>query len=178
MATSNTDDANPDATSHDDVNPDEDEDAHIQGEHVHHTGISHSSSGNIRSAERSSETDNSHIQSNTDDTSNTDETLNPDESSGNDQVNTNSGGASIKTQESSFGDATDAGGASSLRQQLPPVRKWTKDHTLELIIGNPEAGVLTRSAIQNECLFHNFISKEEPKKVKDALKDSDWVTAM
>ena len=47
-----------------------------------------------------------------------------------------------------------------------------------MIIGDPEAGVLTRSATQNECLFHNFLSQEEPKKVEDALKDSDWVTAM
>ena len=36
----------------------------------------------------------------------------------------------------------------------------------------------TRSATQNECLFHNFLSQEEPKKVEDALKNSDWVTAM
>ena len=36
----------------------------------------------------------------------------------------------------------------------------------------------TRSATQNECLFHTFLSQEEPKKVEDALKDSDWVTAM
>ena len=36
----------------------------------------------------------------------------------------------------------------------------------------------TRSATQNECLFHNFLSQEKPKKVEDAFKDSDWVTAM
>ena len=36
----------------------------------------------------------------------------------------------------------------------------------------------TRSATQNECLFHKFLSQEEPKKVEDALKDSDWVTEM
>ncbi|MGI4673515.1 hypothetical protein ACR2XN_29030 [Klebsiella pneumoniae] len=30
----------------------------------------------------------------------------------------------------------------------------------------------------NECLYHNFLSKEELKKVEDALKDTDWVTAM
>ena len=30
----------------------------------------------------------------------------------------------------------------------------------------------------NECLYHNFLSKEEPKKIEDALKDADWVTAM
>ena len=46
----------------------------------------------------------------------------------------------METQENSFEDTTDAGGASSSRQQLPPARKWTKDHTPELIIGNSEAG--------------------------------------
>ena len=70
----------------------------------------------------------------------------------------------METQESSFEDATNAGGASSSRKQLPPARKWTKDHTPELIIGDPEEGVLTRTAIQNECLFHNFLSQEGPKR--------------
>ena len=84
----------------------------------------------------------------------------------------------MKIQESSLGDATDAKRASNLRQQLPPTRKWTKDHTLELIIRNIEACVLTRSATQIECLFHNFLSQEEPKKVEDALKESDWVTTI
>ena len=84
----------------------------------------------------------------------------------------------MKTQENSFEDATDAGGAVSSRQHLPPTRKWTKDHTPELIIRNQEAYVLTRSATHNECLFHNFLSQEEPKKVEDALIDSEWVIAM
>ena len=52
----------------------------------------------------------------------------------------------MKTQENPLVDATDAGRACSSRQQLPQARKWTKDHTTELIIGNPEACVLTRSA--------------------------------
>ena len=47
-----------------------------------------------------------------------------------------------------------------------------------MIIGDHDAGVKTRSATHNECLYHNFLSKEEPKKVEDALKDADWVTAM
>ena len=50
----------------------------------------------------------------------------------------------METQESCFEDETDAGGASSSRQLLPPARKWTKDHTHELIIGDPEVSVLTR----------------------------------
>ena len=49
---------------------------------------------------------------------------------------------------------------------------------LKLIIGNPEPGVLTKSATENECLLHNFLSHEKPRKVEDTLKDSDWVIAM
>ena len=113
-------DANPDDTSHfwtDDINPDEYEDAQncFQGKHVHDTGNSHSSSGHIESTEGSSGTDNSNSQSNTEGSSNTNNTSNPDDSSGNGQGNNSSGGASEETQESSFGDETDAGGASSSR---------------------------------------------------------------
>ena len=61
---------------------------------------------------------------------------------------------------------------------MPPSRKWTKDHTPDLIIGDPDTGIQTRSATQNECLFHNLLSQTEPKKVEEALKDADWVTAM
>ena len=126
------------------------------------------------SSEDSDETDITNESSNSDGTSNTDGTLQSAEST----ENTISGGALEETKENSLEDSTDAGGASSSRQHLPPARKWTKDHTPELIIGNPEAGVQTRSATQNECLYHNFLSQEEPKKVEDAIKDSDWVTAM
>ncbi|KAK1365752.1 hypothetical protein POM88_041313 [Heracleum sosnowskyi] len=91
---------------------------------------------------------------------------------------TDSGGASHTTRDSSSGEGTDAGGASSTRTQLPPARRWTQAHTPDLIIGDPDVGVQTRNATQNECLFHNFLSQEESKKVEDALKDADWVTAM
>lgn len=79
------------------------------------------------------------------------------------------GGA--QEQHNNQEEAYDAVGASSSRQNLPHVTKWTKDHTPDLIIGNPELGGQTYSATQNECLFHNFLSKEEPKKVEDALLD-------
>ena len=38
---------------------------------------------------------------------------------------------------------------SSSRSILPPHRKWTKSHPFELIIGNAEDGVKTRSDTQN-----------------------------
>ena len=53
-----------------------------------------------------------------------------------------------------------------------------KSHSFELIIGDANEGVKTRSATQNECLYNSFLSQEEPKKVEDALQDPDWVLAM
>lgn len=92
-----------------------------------------------------------------------------------------SGGASQNSSsnnDSFHQEATSQGGASGFRSQLPPCRIWTRDHITDLIIGNPKSGLKTRSATQNECLFHNFLSQQEPKKVEDAHKDADWVTAM
>ena len=72
----------------------------------------------------------------------------------------------------------DHGGASSSRENLPSARKWTKSHTPNLIIGNPDAGVRTRTGTSNECLYNSFLSQTEPKKVEEALQDADWVQAM
>ncbi|GKA23725.1 hypothetical protein Tco_0709758 [Tanacetum coccineum] len=62
---------------------------------------------------------------------------------------------------------------------LAPQDRWSQDKHIELvnIIGNPGAGMLTRAmakelsaALAHECLFVDFLSKEEPKKVSEALK--------
>ncbi|GKE54529.1 hypothetical protein Tco_1489685 [Tanacetum coccineum] len=60
-----------------------------------------------------------------------------------------------------------------------PQDRWSKDQHIELvnIIGDPGEGMLTRSmaakltaASASECLFADFLSKIEPKKVSEALK--------
>ncbi|KAJ9541622.1 hypothetical protein OSB04_028128 [Centaurea solstitialis] len=69
---------------------------------------------------------------------------------------------------------------SSVNDQtpLPHIAKWTKDHPIDLIIGDPTSGVQPRAASANECNFSVFLSNIEPTRVSDALQDSDWVTAM
>ena len=42
------------------------------------------------------------------------------------------------------------------RGNLPLAIKWSRDHPQEQIMGDPQAGVQTRSATQNECLYLNF----------------------
>jgi hypothetical protein len=49
---------------------------------------------------------------------------------------------------------------------------------LNQIIGGIQSGVQTRSRLVSFCEHYSFVSLEEPKKLEDALKDSDWVNAM
>ncbi|GJW51771.1 hypothetical protein Tco_0868361 [Tanacetum coccineum] len=68
-----------------------------------------------------------------------------------------------------------------------PQDRWSQDKHIELvnIISNPGAGMLTRAmakelstASAHECLFVDFLSEEEPKKVSEAQKHPGWVDAM
>ncbi|GJY12674.1 retrovirus-related pol polyprotein from transposon TNT 1-94 [Tanacetum coccineum] len=69
---------------------------------------------------------------------------------------------------------------------LAPQDRWSQDKRIELvnIIGNPGAGIFTRAmskelsaASAHECLFVDFLSEEEPKKVSEALQHPGWVDA-
>ena len=57
-----------------------------------------------------------------------------------------------------------------------PSLRIQKDHSKELIIGNPRQGVVTRlrESVSNVC----FVSKFKPKNVKEALTDEFWINAM
>ncbi|KAL8145823.1 hypothetical protein AgCh_003826 [Apium graveolens] len=81
-------------------------------------------------------------------------------------------GSSSRTQ-----DPNEFQGESS-RSNLPRQTVRNKAHPFELIIGDPDVGVRTRRATQNECLFSGFLSEMEPKKIEEALTDPDWVIAM
>ena len=88
---------------------------------------------------------------------------------------TNSGGVSYNQNPVTHQDNNEA---SSSRANLPQQRKWTNDHPFKLIIGNVFSRVQTRRATQEKCLYSSFLSKEEPKKVEEALLDPDWILAM
>ncbi|GKA99469.1 retrovirus-related pol polyprotein from transposon TNT 1-94 [Tanacetum coccineum] len=63
-------------------------------------------------------------------------------------------------------------------QPYPHEKKWTKDHPLHKIIGDPKSSVRTRGQLANSCLFACLLSSIEPANVAEALKDADWVSAM
>nr|GEZ15564.1 retrovirus-related Pol polyprotein from transposon TNT 1-94 [Tanacetum cinerariifolium] len=63
-------------------------------------------------------------------------------------------------------------------QPYPHEKKWTKDHPLYKIIGDPKSSVRTRGQLANSCLFSCLLSFIEPANVAEALRDADWVSAM
>ncbi|KAJ9547205.1 hypothetical protein OSB04_019748 [Centaurea solstitialis] len=60
----------------------------------------------------------------------------------------------------------------------PPALRWTKDHPIDQVLGNPSSGIKTRCQSGNICLYVNFISENESKEIDDALRDPAWVSAM
>ncbi|KAL8088105.1 hypothetical protein AgCh_038029 [Apium graveolens] len=159
---------NPDTANSDGLNSDvieavvttPKEDAPVQGEHTEDTTTSQEA---LEPTTGSSSSD----------SSSTDNSENSN-SEGSNSESIISGGAS----ENVDGDNMDHGGASSSKENLPSARKWTKSYKPDLIIGNPDAGVRTRTTTSNECLYNSFLSQTEPKKVEEALQDADWVQTM
>ncbi|GKA52233.1 putative ribonuclease H-like domain-containing protein [Tanacetum coccineum] len=59
--------------------------------------------------------------------------------------------------------------------------KWTKDHPLEIIIGELDRPVSTRLQLHEQaifCYYDAFLTAVEPKMYKDALTQSCWIEAM
>ncbi|GJW22064.1 retrovirus-related pol polyprotein from transposon TNT 1-94 [Tanacetum coccineum] len=61
------------------------------------------------------------------------------------------------------------------------LRRWTKDHPLDNIVGNPSHPVSTRKQLASDalwCCFHTELSKVEPKNFKMAVIEDCWFQAM
>jgi hypothetical protein len=53
-----------------------------------------------------------------------------------------------------------------------------RDHPVDNILGNIKKVVTTRLHVATFCQHHSFISSLESFKVKDALRDPDWLVAI
>nr|GFB15544.1 hypothetical protein [Tanacetum cinerariifolium] len=66
-------------------------------------------------------------------------------------------------------------------QRFPSEHRWTKDHPLEQVIGNPLQPVKTRRQLESDaemCMFGLAMSRTEPKNIKEAIADSAWIESM
>ncbi|GKF59457.1 hypothetical protein Tco_0176243 [Tanacetum coccineum] len=75
----------------------------------------------------------------------------------------------------------DTSNMHTFQQPQINTKRWTKDHPLVTIIGNPSKIVSTRRQLAIDalwCYFHAFLVKEEPKNYKEAMIESSWIEAM
>nr|GEW74907.1 Gag-Pol polyprotein [Tanacetum cinerariifolium] len=59
--------------------------------------------------------------------------------------------------------------------------RWTKDHQLEEVRGNPSRPVQTRKQLATDpemCMYALTVSTTEPKNIKEVIADSAWIEAM
>nr|GEZ74339.1 ribonuclease H-like domain-containing protein [Tanacetum cinerariifolium] len=75
----------------------------------------------------------------------------------------------------------DSSNMHTFYQHHPFEHRWTKDHLLEQVIGNPSQSVRTRRRLESDgeiCMFALTVSRTEPKNIKEAMADSAWIESM
>ncbi|GJU16869.1 integrase, catalytic region, zinc finger, CCHC-type containing protein [Tanacetum coccineum] len=86
--------------------------------------------------------------------------------------------------ESPHAESPSQGSSSNVRQTHAPFKhlgKWTKDHPIANVIGDPSCSVSTRKQLQTDamwCFFDAFLTSVEPKSFKQAMTEPLWIDAM
>ncbi|GJU49946.1 retrovirus-related pol polyprotein from transposon TNT 1-94 [Tanacetum coccineum] len=84
------------------------------------------------------------------------------------------------SETSSYGDVSSAE-STHVTQPHHHLRKWSKDHPLENVIGNPSRPVSTRKQLATDalwCLYISVLLKVEPKNFKSVVTEDCWFQAM
>ncbi|GJW29969.1 hypothetical protein Tco_0046844 [Tanacetum coccineum] len=75
----------------------------------------------------------------------------------------------------------DSSNMHTFYQHHPSAQRWTKDHPLEQVIGNPSQLVRTRRQLETDdemCMFALTVNQTKPKNIKEAMVDSAWIESM
>ncbi|GJZ46727.1 retrovirus-related pol polyprotein from transposon TNT 1-94 [Tanacetum coccineum] len=66
-------------------------------------------------------------------------------------------------------------------QQHLSIDRWTKNHPLEQVIGDPSKSVMTRKRLQTDaevCMYALTVITIELKNIKEAMLDHSWIESM
>ena len=66
-------------------------------------------------------------------------------------------------------------------QHYPSTHKWTKDHPLVNVIGNPDNPLMTQKRLHTDgetCIYALTVYQAEPKNIKEALTYDNWIESM
>nr|GFC80605.1 Gag-Pol polyprotein [Tanacetum cinerariifolium] len=75
----------------------------------------------------------------------------------------------------------DSSNMHTFYHRYPSKHRWTKDHPLEQVIGNPSQSIRTRRQLESDsemCMFALTVSRTEPKNIKEAMAESAWIESM
>ncbi|GJW06759.1 DNA-directed DNA polymerase [Tanacetum coccineum] len=81
-------------------------------------------------------------------------------------------------------DSTSQGSSFNVRPSYTPFEllgKWTKNHPIANVIGDPSRSVSTRNQLQTDvmwCYFDAFLTSVEPKTYKEAMLEPSWIDSM
>ncbi|GJV54833.1 retrovirus-related pol polyprotein from transposon TNT 1-94, partial [Tanacetum coccineum] len=81
-------------------------------------------------------------------------------------------------------DSTSQGSSSNVRPShtsFELIGRWTKDHPIANVIGDPSRSVSTRKQLKTDamwCYFDAFLTSVEPKNFKQAMTEPSWIDAM
>nr|GFA88891.1 hypothetical protein [Tanacetum cinerariifolium] len=87
----------------------------------------------------------------------------------------------VQDQEETSSRHVDSSNMHTFYQRFPSEHRWTKDHPLEQVIGNPSQSVRTRRQLESDaemCIFALTVSRTEPKNIKEAMADFAWIESM
>ncbi|GKA23422.1 putative ribonuclease H-like domain-containing protein [Tanacetum coccineum] len=86
--------------------------------------------------------------------------------------------------ESLHEDSTSHGSSSNVRPShtlFEHLGRWTKDHPIANVIGDPSCSVSTRKQLKTDpmwCYFDAFLTSIEPKNFKQEMTEPFWIDAM
>ncbi|GJV11581.1 retrovirus-related pol polyprotein from transposon TNT 1-94 [Tanacetum coccineum] len=81
-------------------------------------------------------------------------------------------------------DSTSQGSSYNVRPSHTPfelIGRWTKDHPIANVIGDPSRLVSTRKQLKTDamwCYFDAFLTSIEPKNFKQVMTELSWIDAM
>nr|GEW39382.1 Gag-Pol polyprotein [Tanacetum cinerariifolium] len=81
----------------------------------------------------------------------------------------------VQDQRETSSRHVDSSNMHTFYQRYPSEQRWTKDHPLEQVIGNPLQSVRTRRQLESDsemCMFALTVSRTKPKNIKEAMADS------
>ncbi|GJR93763.1 retrovirus-related pol polyprotein from transposon TNT 1-94 [Tanacetum coccineum] len=87
----------------------------------------------------------------------------------------------VQERGETYSRYVDSSNMHTFYQRHPSEHRWTKDHPLEQVIGNPSQSIRTRRQLETDgemCMFALTVSRTEPKNIKEAMAYYAWIEAM